>query len=287
MEIHLSCNTSVVLFHGRFGSMASLADLGRSSYVSQRGLADTLKKLQDAGKLAEDEPTSRASIKRARELELSKMTTRFGPIMLQKTLTGDSKETYSVSVLNPVSMWAYLVESCDGLKPVLDEAFSKHKPQFNLPWDLIVYCDELVLGNALRHQNNRKLQVFYFSWKQLGPSALAREQCWFPLAVIRSSIVVSLGGVTNVWPQLLDPKLYLVLYLFLVHPNIFVYIYIVHVHIYIYIYILYMSIYIYISCIDICINMIMERIYTMSEIARATLIYSSDSCPCICFRIRS
>ena len=220
--------------------MASLADLGRSSYVSQRGLADTLKKLQDAGKLAEDEPTSRASIKRARELELSKMTTRFGPIMLQKTLTGDSKETYSVSVLNPVSMWAYLVESCDGLKPVLDEAFSKHKPQFNLPWDLIVYCDELVLGNALRHQNNRKLQVFYFSWKQLGPSALAREQCWFPLAVIRSSIVVSLGGVTNLWPQLLDPKLYSVLHVFW-FPQIYLYLYIYTKHdhgenMYIYIY---------------------------------------------------
>ena len=165
--------------HCLFAHMASLSDLGRSSYVSQRGLADTLKKLQDAGKLAEDEPTSRASIKRARELELSQMTTRFGPIMLAKTLTGDSKESYAVSVLNPVSLWAYLVESCDGLKPVFDEAFSKHKPQINLPWDLIVYCDELVLGNALRHQNNRKLQVFYFSWKQLGPSALAREKCWF------------------------------------------------------------------------------------------------------------
>ena len=64
--------------------MASLADLGRSSYVSQRGLADTLKKLQEAGKLAEDEPTSRASIKRARELELSQMSTRFGPSFLRR-----------------------------------------------------------------------------------------------------------------------------------------------------------------------------------------------------------
>ena len=207
--------------------MASLSDLGRSSYVSQRGLADTLKKLQDAGKLAEDEPTSRASIKRARELELSQMSTRFGPILLEKTLTGDSKETYSVSILNPVSLWAYLVEHCDGLKPVLDEAFSKHKPELNKKWDLIVYCDELVLGNALRHQNNRKLQVFYFSWKQLGATALSKEKCWFPLAVIRSSVVTSLGGVTNVWPQLLD-ALYMYCCKFFCSPkkyNIYIYIF--------------------------------------------------------------
>jgi hypothetical protein len=179
-----------------------------------------LKKLQEAGKLAEDEPTSRASIKRARELELSQMSTRFGPILLEKTLTGDTKETYSVSMLNPVSLWAYLVENCDGLKPVLDEAFSKHRPELNKKWDLIVYCDELVLGNALRHQNNRKLQVFYFSWKQLGATALSKEKCWFPLAVIRSTVVASLGGVTNVWPQLLDAQYIILLQVFFVHPNI-------------------------------------------------------------------
>ena len=90
-------NTSFV--HCLFAHMASLSDLGRSAYVSQRGLADTLKKLQDAGKLPEDEPTSRASIKRAREIKLSQMTIRFGPIKLAKTLTGDSKESYAVPVL--------------------------------------------------------------------------------------------------------------------------------------------------------------------------------------------
>ena len=210
-------------FHSLCENMASLADLGRSSYVSQRGLADTLKKLQVAGKLAEDEPTSRASIKRARELELSQMSTRFGPILLEKTLTGDTKETYSVSMLNPVSLWAYLVENCDGLKPVLDEAFSKHRPELNKKWDLIVYCDELVLGNALRHQNNRKLQVFYFSWKQLGATALSKEKCWFPLAVIRSTVVASLGGVTNVWPQLLDAQ-YIILLHFFCSPKYNIYI---------------------------------------------------------------
>ena len=130
-------------------------------------------------------------------------------------------------MLNPVSLWAYLVENCDGLKPVLDEAFSKHRPELNKKWDLIVYCDELVLGNALRHQNNRKLQVFYFSWKQLGATALSKEKCWFPLAVIRSTVVASLGGVTNVWPQLLDAQYIILLQVFFVHPNIYIYIYIV------------------------------------------------------------
>ena len=185
----------------------SLADLGRSSYVSQRGLADTLKRLQDGGKLSKDETTSRSSIKRAREKELAEMSTRYGPLLIEKEIHGSNSKVYTVSMLNPVSLWTYMVENCHELQPLLDVAFQRHMPSQQKPWSLVVYCDELVLGNALRHQNNRKLQVFYFSWLELGQEALANEKAWFPLAVIRSSKVAELGGVTVVWPRILDPRI--------------------------------------------------------------------------------
>lgn len=186
-----------------------LADLGRSSYVSQRGLADTLKRLQDAGKLSDAEPTSRSSIKRARVQRLDESATRYGPLVFEKDICGHNGKSYKVSLVNPVSLWVHLVENSTGLRSILDPALASHVPSFENQWRLVCYCDELVLGNALRHQNNRKLQVFYYSWLELGSRALSREKCWFPLAVIRSTKVAELGGVTVVWPQILDPSIVL------------------------------------------------------------------------------
>ena len=186
----------------------SLADLGRSSFVSQRGLADTLKRLQDAGKLVDMDATSRASIKRARERELESMTTRYGPIYAEKILLSENKKkSYACHILNPVSLWCYLVETQHGLSHLLESTLTQRPATRAEPWRLILYCDELILGNALRHQNNRKLQVFYFSWKELGLKALSNEKVWWPLAVIRSQKVAELGGVSVVWPQILDPWL--------------------------------------------------------------------------------
>lgn len=185
--------------------MSWLADLGRSSYVSQRGLADTLKKLQEAGKLDANAATSRGSIKRARDTELQNMTTRFGPLLQQVSLQGSSSKKYAVSMINPVALWTHIVENSSGMDTLLSQAFRENPPSIGQKWSLVLYCDELVLGNALRHQNNRKLQVFYWSWLQLGSRALASEKCWFPVAVIRSTKVDELGGVTVVWPQILDP----------------------------------------------------------------------------------
>ena len=101
--------------------------------------------------------------------------------------------------------FGHIVENSSGMDTLLSQAFRENPPSIGQKWSLVLYCDELVLGNALRHQNNRILQVFYWSWLQLGSRALASEKCWFPVAVIRSTKVAELGGVTVVWPQILDP----------------------------------------------------------------------------------
>ena len=188
-------------------SSAVLADLGRSSYVSQRGLADTLRRLQSTGKLSKEETVSRSSIKRAREFEMESHATRFGKICIDKELTGVSGSTLNVTLVNPVSLLVYLLENNMALQQIFVERLRLHPCDYGSKWRLIVYCDEVVLGNALRHQNNRKLQVFYFSFLEVGQGLLSKEDLWIPLAVIRSNKVTELGGVTVVWPQILDPGL--------------------------------------------------------------------------------
>ena len=186
-------------------SNAVLADLGRSSYVSQRGLADTLRRLQSTGKLSKEEAVSRSSIKRAREFEMESHTTRYGKICFDKELTGVSELTLKVTLVNPVSLLVYLLENNMALQQIFRERLEIHPCNQSTKWNLIVYYDEVVLGNVLRRQNNRKLCVFYFSYLEFGQALLSKEDLWIPLAVIRSNKVTELGGVTVVWPQVLDP----------------------------------------------------------------------------------
>ena len=59
---------------------------------------------------------------------------------------------------------------------------------------LMCYSDEIVPGNQLSHDNTRKVQTMYFSFAELGPAALADEECWFVGCVVRSSAVQKLVG---------------------------------------------------------------------------------------------
>ena len=62
------------------------------------------------------------------------------------------------------------------------------------PWSLVFYSDEVTPGDALVHDNRRKLQVVYFSFLEFGPSVLAREDSWFTIAAKRSSEVCKISG---------------------------------------------------------------------------------------------
>ena len=67
------------------------------------------------------------------------------------------------------------------------------------PWRLIVYCDEVVPGNALSHDNKRKFWILYFSFLELGPVTLQMEEAWFCCLARRSREVSKLAaGISQV-----------------------------------------------------------------------------------------
>ena len=59
---------------------ATLAGLGREVYVSQRGLEHVLKELKDKNLLVDDVPSSRSSVKRAREEDFQSCSNRYGAL---------------------------------------------------------------------------------------------------------------------------------------------------------------------------------------------------------------
>ena len=64
-----------------------------------------------------------------------------------------------------------------------------------VPWNFLLYTDELTPGAVLKPSNMRKSWAFYFSFRQLGRRHLASQHCWLPLGVLRSSVPIR-GGIS-------------------------------------------------------------------------------------------
>ena len=60
--------------------------------------------------------------------------------------------------------------------------------------NIILYIDELVPGNALRHDMARKMHGIYWTFAELPQWLLCRTSTWFCFGVIRSSIVKDFPG---------------------------------------------------------------------------------------------
>ena len=72
-------------------------------------------------------------------------------------------------------------------------------------WGLILYSGEISPQNPLAAgPDNRKVQVVYWTIRELGGDVRYAEQLWFTLTVIRSAVVQGLrGGMTNVLHHML------------------------------------------------------------------------------------
>ena len=72
------------------------------------------------------------------------------------------------------------------------------------PWRLALYCDEVVPGNALSSDNQRKIWAFYASFLEFGAVELAQEELWMTVTIMRTSQVALVeSGVSQVVAKIL------------------------------------------------------------------------------------
>ena len=184
---------------------ATLAGLGREVYVSQRGLEHVLKELKDKNLLVDDVPSSRSSVKRAREEDFQSCSNRYGALVqeLQLPMENDPKKFRTIPFVRPAALMQHMCshqQFAGFLMQKTGLAVCKH----DVPWKLIVYSDEVTPGNALKTKNLRKVQCVYWSLQQLGHRALASESLWFPVVAIRSQVCAEIGGMTVLWKHILE-----------------------------------------------------------------------------------
>lgn len=168
---------------------ARLAKLGKASFVSQSGLANVLKEVKAHGL---PESFSRATQHRARE-DLCDTITPYGPLVTHKKIQIGNEELI-IGFQNPFSFVHYHCENSPHFALIVSDALRRYPCTAARPWDVVIYQDGVDPSDGLAKNKSRKSAVYYWSFKQFGYEALAHEQVWGTVAVMRTTKANKLEG---------------------------------------------------------------------------------------------
>ena len=159
----------------------ALLSLGKSSYVSQTGMAKLLQATAN-GNLPEH--FSRTTQYRARKGECNQITP-YGKLIEHKTFQLAKGEEVTIGFANPFAMFHEQCRRSNDFSKIVAEALERHPCSPSSPWHIIFYQDGVDPSDGLAKHHSRKSSVFYYSFLQLGQRALAHEEVWCTLTIMR------------------------------------------------------------------------------------------------------
>ena len=174
--------------------MAALAAVGRRRFVSVSALSEILKEIKALGM---PDATSRGAIKRARDAEFAeKADTPHGKVLIQMEIGNNADGSPVLAwIAEPRACLYYFIRTCTKLESFIATRIQLHPNSMDDPWTVILYNDEVVSGNPLKHDNHRKIQAYYWSFLEFGKEALCSEFLWFTITAVRSDIVKAMSGL--------------------------------------------------------------------------------------------
>ena len=155
---------------------------GRHSYVTQSAMVAVLKAVRDHGL---PERISRQTLKRTRQQELPK-DTALGDLWRTIELELQDGSSLSLPVVSPLPLLQVCVSRSPQFCQFLAEKLGANDNEKDPQLQVLLYCDEVVPGNVLKGNNQRKLVSFYWSVGQYGAS-ISREDLWMHICAVRSS----------------------------------------------------------------------------------------------------
>ena len=147
---------------------------------------------------------SRRNFSRARDAIALEVSTPYGRLLQTIELDGKLGGKVMLRFVHPFAFLWHAFSACTPFHSLITERMHVHPCTMDVPWNLILYSDEVTPGNVLARDVTRKIQAVYFSFKELGYSALAREDVQFCITVKRSSVVKRIqGGMSAIFAALL------------------------------------------------------------------------------------
>ena len=178
----------------RAASRARLNELrGKLPFISHRALAAFLKiaateELPECG--------SRKEIAAARDTAVFE-NTPFGPIHKVIKLPSSDGGTISLEIQSPQAMLYKCARSSKSFANLLRRTFEKHPPSPTKPWDILMYCDEVLPGNALSYNPQRKSWGVYWTIMQFEEAITDEDTRGPPPHIIITTAAAAALGITN------------------------------------------------------------------------------------------
>ena len=169
---------------------ARLLKYGREKRVTHSALISVLREAAAEGL---PDTISRSSLERARN-DAANTWTPYGPLMQSLTLMDRRGKEMVLPIQAPLASLHYTLEHSALVAGYARAAIDVRPPTQQHPWKLILYFDELTIGQALRADNKRKIENIYWSINEFGPKALSDEKAWFESGHLRTAIVTKVDG---------------------------------------------------------------------------------------------
>ena len=149
----------------------SLPHCSQSAFTSMINLAKTA----DLSSF----PRNRRDYRKARDAQLS--DTPLGPMIVTRPLVAKPPHANrELTLVNPAAYLHTAYNSRGAFFDLLKSRLQATPCTVDKPWQLCLYSDEVVPGNALGMFHSRKVWMVYFSFLELHPH-LGNESAWCPL----------------------------------------------------------------------------------------------------------
>ena len=119
--------------------------------------------------------------------------TPYGRIIREETVKDHDGVEVKIPLADPFAM-LYTASKCTYFGALLERTHSQTPSSPTTPWSILYYTDEVVPGNPMKSQNNKKVQVVYYTFAEFGADARSKEEFWLIASVLRSSEVNKIEG---------------------------------------------------------------------------------------------
>ena len=186
----------------RAAKLKKLNDFRRAlPHCSASALSSILEAVKDAG--VPECGHNRKHLRWARDQQ-NLEPTPFGPTLQSISLISkDGVGVRSMYVSHPLAALWKAVKDCKPFSTFLLKMLKQKPSSPELPWQLVMYSDEVTPGNPLATMNNRRFHAVYWSFLELGVNALSREEAWFCIGAEYSTKVQAVSaGLSQIFGAL-------------------------------------------------------------------------------------
>ena len=165
------------------GDREALASVLHLGSVSNKGLAELLKRVREVGEV------------QATRRQLDYMNVgAFLQVRHAEELPLIAGGSWTWEFADPNRLLSLLVHESPALQDLFEQALARYPCSQERPWQLVVGFDEFIPGSKLKTHSERKAMNLSFSFIELGRDAIWHEACWVTPVCVRHSAIANVQG---------------------------------------------------------------------------------------------